>query len=202
VSYDALTPWRFTDKKQRAHQMATEKHPAKVLAKLNSSDWSDLRRLEGTGDSKFWLYCIGANTGPRFMFNVTKLLLDDIESGSGKIAQIAMIINPLEGYLAAISEFDSETSLAEKLDFAEPMALAMTSFVVSQKSWKLVSMDKTNDEKHVLVLDWETALGPRCAQACFITDNGTMPGKEALIDVAMAIYSKHYGQKPKTIFDA
>lgn len=82
------------------------------------------------------------------------------------------------------------------------MALAMTAYVVNQPSWNTLVGDTTADEKHVLVLDWKTKAGPRSAQACFMTAPGKMADKSMLLEVSMAIYNKHYGAKPKTIFEA
>ena len=182
--------------------MAIEKHPPQILARLQAADWSDLSRLPRTKDTGFWLYSISAISGPRFMFNITTPLLKDILSGSGKIAEIVRLMNPLDLYVSAIAEYDSKHDFARKLELGEPMALAMTSFASSQNSWKSLVDDKTNDEKHVVVLDWETPAGQRTAQACFITPAGNMPDKATLIEISMAIYSKHYGVKPKTILDA
>lgn len=182
--------------------MAIEQHPSKVTSLLHSADWSHLRKLPATKDTEYWLYSISANTGPRFMFNLTKPLLSDIRSGSGKIAEVGQLMSPIDLYVSAIGGFDSASDPVQKVDLSEPMALAMTSFVVGQQSWNSLAQDKTPDEKHVIVLDWETKLGPRAAQACFITPQGKMPDKEALIEISMAIYSQHYGSKPKTLFEA
>lgn len=182
--------------------MAIEQHPSQVSAKLKAADWSDLSRLAATKDTDFWLYSVSAVSGPRFMFNLTKPLLQDIRSGSGKIAEVGRLMNPLDLYTSAIAGYDGASSLAEKMSLGEPMALAMTSFVVNQPSWNTMAADNTADEKHVLVLDWETKAGPRTAQACFITPAGKLPDKSVLIEVSMAIYNKHYGAKPKTILEA
>jgi hypothetical protein len=136
------------------------------------------------------------------MFNLTAPLLNDIKSGSGKIAEVSRLMNPLDLYVSAIAEYDKAFDIPKKIQLGEPMALAMTSFSTSQKSWESLVSDGTNDEKHVVVLDWETQSGPRTAQACFITRQGKMPDKEMLIQISMAIYTKHYGSKPKTILDA
>jgi hypothetical protein len=136
------------------------------------------------------------------MFNITTPLLKDILSGSGKIAEVVRLMNPLDLYVSAIAEYDSKHDFAEKLKLGEPMALAMTSFASCQKSWASLVADKTDDEKHVVVLDWETDSGQRTAQACFITPAGKMADKATLIEISMAIYSKHFGVPPKTILDA
>lgn len=182
--------------------MAIEQHPSKISSKLQAADWSDLIRLQGTKDTEFWLYSVNAVSGPRFMFNLTKPLLNDISSGSGRIAEVSRMMTPLDLYTSAISAFDAAPGLPQKIQMSEPMALAMTAFVVNQRSWASLSSDATVDEKHVLVLDWETKFGPRTAQACFITPAGKMPDKSMLIEVSMAIYKKHYGAKPKTILEA
>lgn len=182
--------------------MAIEQHPSQVSSKLKSADWSDLSRLPATKATEFWLYSVSAVSGPRFMFNLTKPLLHDIRSGSGKIAEVGQLMNHVDLYTSAIAEYDGATDLAQKMRIGEPMALAMTSYVVNQPSWNTMAADSTADEKHVLVLDWETKAGPRSAQACFITPAGKMPDKSMLIEVSMAIYSKHYGSKPKTILEA
>lgn len=182
--------------------MAIEQHPSQISAKLKAADWSDLNRLPATKATEFWLYSVSAVSGPRFMFNLTKPLLQDIRSGSGKIEEVGRLMSPLDLYTSAIAEYDGATSLAQKTQIGEPMALGMTSYVVNQPSWKTLIGDATSDEKHVLVLDWETKAGPRSAQACFMTPPGEMPDKSILIEVSMAIYNKHYGAKPKTILEA
>lgn len=70
--------------------------------------------------------------------------------------------------------------------------------MVSHSSWEALANDTSGDEKHVLVLDWETKDGHRSAQACFFTQRGSVPNKEMLIEVAIAIYKKHYGTELKT----
>lgn len=182
--------------------MAIEHHPRKISAKLRAADWSDLSRLPATKDTEFWLYSVSAVSGPRFMFNVTNPLLQDIRSGSGKIAEFSRLMSPVDLYTSTIAAYDGASSLSQKMEIGEPMALAMTSYVVNQQSWRVLASDGAQDEKHVLVLDWETKAGSRSAQACFITPAGKMPDKSMLIEVSMAIYNKHYGAKPKTILDA
>lgn len=182
--------------------MAIEQHPSQISAKLKAADWSDLNRLPATKATEFWLYSVSAVAGPRFMFNLTRPLLQDIRSGSGKIDEVSRLMIPLDLYTSAIAEYDGASSLAQKMQIGEPMTLAMTSYVVNQPSWNSLSSDATSDEKHVLVLDWETKAGKRSAQACFMTPAGKMPDKSMLIEVSMAIYNKHYGAKPKTILEA
>lgn len=92
--------------------MASRQHPSQV--KLNSADSSDLRRLSGTKDTSFWLYSISALPCPRFMFNLTAPLLNDIKSGSCKIAEVSRLMNPLDLYLSAIAEYDKTFDTAKK----------------------------------------------------------------------------------------
>lgn len=182
--------------------MAIEQHPSQVSSKLRAADWSDLSRLHATKDTEFWLYSVCAMSGPRFMFNLTTPLLQDIRSGSGKIAEVGELMSTVDLYTSAIAEYDGAADLTQKMQIGEPMALAMTSYVVNQPSWNALAGDNTPDEKHVLVLDWETKAGPRSAQACFMTPAGKMPDESMLIEVSMAIYNKHFGAKPKTILEA
>jgi hypothetical protein len=182
--------------------MAIEQHPAQIAAKLKAADWSDLSRLYGTKDTEFWFYSVCAVSGPRFMFNLTSPLLHDIRSGSGKIAEVGLLTSPLDLYTSAIADYDCTSDLAHKMRLGEPMALAMTAYVVNQPSWNTLAGDTSPDEKHVLVLDWKTKAGPRSAQACFMTPPGQMADRSMLLEVSMAIYNKHYGAKPKTIFEA
>lgn len=176
-----------------------EKSPNHVRSMLQAADWEDLNRLPSTRDTNFWFYSVSAIHGPRLMFNVTRSLLGDARSMSGTIASIRKALSPLGAYTTAISAFDEESNLSEKMALGEPIALAMTAYAVDQKSWLSLVSDKTNDEKHILVLDWETPAGPRCCQVGFMTPPGTLPGKEDLISISMAIYEKSYGAKPKII---
>lgn len=182
--------------------MAIEQHPTQIAAKLKDADWSGMSRLHGTKDTEFWLYSVCAVSGPRFMFNLTSPLLLDIRSGSGKIAEIGLLMSPLDLYTSAIADYDRSIDLSQRMKMGEAMALAMTAYVVNQPSWHALAYDTSPDEKHVLVLDWKTKSGPRSAQACFMTPPGKMADKSMLLEVSMAIYNKHYGAKPKTIFEA
>jgi hypothetical protein len=182
--------------------MAIEQHPSQISARLKAADWSDLSRLHATKETEFWFYSVSAVSGPRFMFNLTTALLHDIRSDSGKIAEVGRLMNPLDLFTSSIADYDGANDLVQRMRIGEPMALAMTSYVVNQPSWNTLAGDTTADEKHVLVLDWKTKAGPRSAQACFMTPPGKMADRPMLIEVSMAIYDKHYGAKPKTIFEA
>ena len=180
----------------------SEKSPSKVRRILETADWKDLKRLPASRDTNFWFYSIRAIHGPRFMFNVTRPLLDDAKSASGTISNIRLRMNPLDGFMSAITAFDEEKNLSEKISLGEPMALAMTAYAIDQKSWLALIKDETEDDKHILVLDWKTRSGGRCCQAGFISPKGSMPDSEALIEVSMALYLKNYGVAPKTTFKA
>jgi len=186
------------DTSERKSAVNGEKIPSHVHSMMQAADWRDLKMLPATRDTNFWFYSVSAIHGPRFMFNVTRPLLDDARSMSGSISKIRMTMNPLNAYTTAISAFDKEKNLSEKMALGEPMALAMTAYAIDQKSWRSLISDQTSDDKHVLVLDWETQAGPRCCQAGFKTPSGLLPDKEALIALSMALYEKSYGVKPKT----
>lgn len=175
--------------------MAIEQHPTQVAAKLESADWNDLVALWAARGSKFWLYSISATSGLRFMFSLTEPLLSDIRSGTGRIAQLGQLSAPVDLFASIVSDYDAQRDPVEKNKLGEPMALALTALVVSHSSWDSLASDTSDDEKHVLVLDWEAKDGQRSAQATFSTPRGALPDKDMLIEVAMAIYKKHYGTK-------
>lgn len=115
--------------------MSAEQKPDMVRRMLETADWNDIKRLPATKDTNFWFYSISAVHGPRIMFNVTRPLLDDAKSGSGKISTIKRMMNPLDGYTSAIQAFDDAKDFSEKISPGEPLALAMTAYAIEQKSW-------------------------------------------------------------------
>jgi hypothetical protein len=133
------------------------------------------------------------------MFNLTKPLLQDTRSGFGKIDEVGRLMSPLDLYISAIAENDGACSLAQEMQIGEPMALARTSYVVNQPSWKTLISDAAPGGMRALLLDWETKTGPRSAQACFMTPAGKIRDKSMLsrfrwpsTTTTMALSPKHF----------
>lgn len=176
--------------------MDTEKSPSQIRARLEAVSWDDLDRLPATRDTNFWFYSISAIHGPRLMFNVTEPLLRDARSASGKIAEIRDHMSPLDGLASALTAYDDETDVYRKMAYGEPIALAMTAYAIDKKSWFTLAGDESDDDKHILILDWKAPDGPRFCQAGFPTKRGSMPKKEDLIEVCMMLYTKNFGAAP------